>query len=85
MDNLYFIPNNILTNFFKELTQKKKTINSFSFGKPNQNSCIHNNKELEYRAFKASGGESSSHTISYSISLANRANECATVLALRQT
>ena len=24
MDNLYFIPNNILTNFFKELTQKKK-------------------------------------------------------------
>ena len=32
MDNLYFIPNNILTNFFKELTQKKKkTINSFFF------------------------------------------------------
>ena len=24
MDNLYFIPNNILTNFFKELTKKKK-------------------------------------------------------------
>ena len=23
MDNLYFIPNNILTNFFKELTKYK--------------------------------------------------------------
>ena len=29
MDNLHFIPNNILTNFFKELTKKKKkTINN---------------------------------------------------------
>ena len=24
MDNLHFIPNNILTNFFKELIKKKK-------------------------------------------------------------
>ena len=29
MDNLHFIPNNILTNFFKELIKKKKmTTNS---------------------------------------------------------
>ena len=25
MDNLHFIPNNIFTNFFKELTKYKKT------------------------------------------------------------
>ena len=28
MDNLHFIPNNILTNFFKELTKYKKIINN---------------------------------------------------------
>ena len=27
-DNLHFIPNNILTNFFKELTNIKMTINN---------------------------------------------------------
>ena len=30
MDNLYFIPNNILTKFIKELTKYKNTINSIS-------------------------------------------------------
>ena len=49
----------------------------FVFWKPNQNSCIHSNKESEYGASKAGGGESPSHTTSFSISLANRANECA--------
>ena len=28
MNNLYFIPNNILIKFFKELTKYKMTINS---------------------------------------------------------
>ena len=28
MDNLYFIPNNILIKFFEELKKKKMTINS---------------------------------------------------------
>ena len=28
MDNLHFIPNNVLTKFFKELTKYKMAINS---------------------------------------------------------
>ena len=34
MDNLYFIPNNILTNFFKELTKKKRLSIAFFLASP---------------------------------------------------
>ena len=33
MDNLYFIPNNIFTNFFKELTKYKNDYQKFNLYK----------------------------------------------------